>query len=243
MMATFVLVHGAFHGAWCWTKLIPELEARGHRAVAIDMPGNGEDRTPHREVTLEGYAQRIGTALKAEPAPVILVGHSLGSMAVSLAAERFPDRLQRLVYLAGCVPTDGHSLYTFMESMDHPGEKIASMPPPGHPWHGLANEPNLDTAREVFYNDCSPEDVAFALPRLCTQPNAPRVTPIRLSSERYGRVRRTFIGCIKDRAMTPFRQKITIEQAGCEPNILLPADHSPFLTMPARLADELVSLV
>lgn len=242
-MTTFVLVHGAFHGAWCWTKLIPEIEKRGHRAVAFDMPGNGEDRTPHEQVTLEGYAQRIGVALNAEKEPVVLVGHSLGSMAVSLATERFHDRIHRLVYLAGCVPTDGHSLYTFMESMDHPAETIAPMPPPGHPWHGLNNAPNLETAKDVFYNECSAEDVAFALPRLCTQPNAPRVTPVRLSPERYGRVRRAFIGCTEDRAMAPFRQKITIAQGGCEPNVLLPTDHSPFLTMPDRLASELVKLI
>lgn len=239
-MTTFVLVHGAFHGAWCWTKLVPELAKRGHRAVALDMPGNGEDRTSLREVTLDGYADRIGAALGAEQEPVVLVGHSLGSMAVSLATERWPERIKRLVYLAGFAPRDGQSLFMSMEAMDNPAS-TATRPPAGHPWSGLAEQPNLEIARDRFYNGCTAEDIAFALPRLCTQPNAPRVTPVTLTS-RYQSVPRAFIGCSEDRAMSAARRNKMVDEGGCSPCISLPTNHSPFLTMPARLADELAAL-
>ena len=58
-MSQFLLVHGAFHGAWCWRKTVAELEKRGHRAKAIDLPGQGEDRTPLKEVTLDTMVDRI----------------------------------------------------------------------------------------------------------------------------------------------------------------------------------------
>ncbi len=79
-MATYVLVHGAFHGAWCWTKLTPELEARGHRAVAFDLPGGGEDKTPIEQVTLDAYVERVVETVAQESERVILVGHSLGGI-------------------------------------------------------------------------------------------------------------------------------------------------------------------
>ena len=58
-MTQFLLVHGAFHGAWCWQKLVAELEKRGHRAKAIDLPGQGEDQTPLKEVTLDTMVDKI----------------------------------------------------------------------------------------------------------------------------------------------------------------------------------------
>ncbi len=75
-MSRFVLVHGAWHGAWCWNKVVPLLEAKGHSVDAIDLPGHGSDVTPIAEVTLERYAERVGRALRAEPEPAVLVGHS-----------------------------------------------------------------------------------------------------------------------------------------------------------------------
>ena len=58
-MTQFLLVHGAFHGAWCWQKLVAELEKRGHRAKAIDLPGQGADQTPLKEVTLDTMVDKI----------------------------------------------------------------------------------------------------------------------------------------------------------------------------------------
>ena len=77
-MSQFLLAHGAFHGAWCWRKTVAELEKRGHRAKAIDLPGQGEDRTPLKEVTLDTMVDRIIAEMADLPGQVVLVGHSLG---------------------------------------------------------------------------------------------------------------------------------------------------------------------
>ena len=79
-MANFLLIHGAWHGAWCWYKVIPELEALGYRAAAIDLPSHGRDTTSVADVTLDSYAESVAIALRDLPEPVHLIGHSMGSI-------------------------------------------------------------------------------------------------------------------------------------------------------------------
>ena len=242
-MATFVLVHGAYHGAWCWTKLLPEMKARGHETIALDMPGNGDDRTPLSQVTFADYGNRIVDTLAGLKEPAMLVGHSLGCQSIALAAEMRPDLVRRLVFLAGCIPVDGMSVFTLLELLKGVPSPPAA-PPPGHMWHGaIGQQPLLDKVKELYYNDCSDEDIALAKSRLCEQSNAPRVTPIRLTAERFGKVDRAFIGCTLDNAATPAMQKATLAMVPCRTVINLPTSHSPFFSNPKLLADALHGLV
>jgi pimeloyl-ACP methyl ester carboxylesterase len=243
-MTAFVLVHGAFHGAWCWQKLRPMLEGRGHQVHALDMPGCGEDQTPLINVTMDSYASRIVDTLRSiGDRPITLVGHSLGTMAVSVAAEREPQRIRHLVLLGGCVPRDGMSLYTLLQLLDAPDQPIRPEPPPGDPWTGVSQNPlPLDRAIELFYNDCSEDDIAYAATRLRPQANTPRVTPVKLTAQRFGSVERTLIGCSLDNAHTTARQQATLALDPCDHVFFMPTGHSPFFSAPEQLADLLCGL-
>ena len=94
-MTTFVLVHGASHGSWCWDKVVPLLEAQGHGVVAVDLPGNtyGEFDIPPAQVTLDTYAQHVCKVLDQLDDPVVLVGHSLGALTITQTAEYRPYRI------------------------------------------------------------------------------------------------------------------------------------------------------
>ena len=96
-MSTYILIHGAWHGAWCWDKVISLLKKEGHAAVALDLPGHGDDKTPIAEVTLQAYADRVCEVTSAQSEPVILVGHSLGGNLVLNYALRRHHRLRGLV--------------------------------------------------------------------------------------------------------------------------------------------------
>ena len=109
-MARFVLVHGAWHGAWCFDALARDLAAAGHEVDTFDLPGHGSDATPHDEVTLDTYAQRVAEVIGQDGEPVVLVGHSMGGIVVTQAAELVPERIARLVYLTAFLPKDGESL-------------------------------------------------------------------------------------------------------------------------------------
>ena len=96
-MANFMLIHGAWHGGWCWHKVVAELSRRGHRVVAPDLPAHGDDSTTRELVTLEAYADRVVEHLDDVSGPVCLVGHSMGGMVISAVGERVPERIERLV--------------------------------------------------------------------------------------------------------------------------------------------------
>jgi len=241
-MTTFVLVHGAFHGAWCWTKLGLELKRRGHRVIALDMPGCGEDRTPLSDVTLGGHASRIVDVLRILDEPATLVGHSLGTMSVSFAAEWEPQLISHLVLLGGVTPRNGMSLYALLQFLDAPDRPIKPKPSPGEPWHGIRQDPPLELVGDLYYNDCSPDDVRYALSRLRPQANAPRVTPMTLTEGRFGAVPRSFIGCSLDKANTVERQKATLALDPCDSVHVLPTSHSPFFSAPAALAELLCNV-
>jgi pimeloyl-ACP methyl ester carboxylesterase len=96
-LARFLLVHGSWHGAWCWRDVLPLLRDAGHEAEAMDLPGHGEDRTPASEVTLDAYADAVVSALRPG---TVLVGHSMGGYAITAAAERAAKRISKLIDVA-----------------------------------------------------------------------------------------------------------------------------------------------
>jgi pimeloyl-ACP methyl ester carboxylesterase len=113
--ATFVLVHGAWQGGWAWETFVPRLEAAGHRAIAVDLPGNGDDETPPADVDVNLYARHLTSIIDAIDGPVVLLGHSMGGTAVAQACELRPDRVALAVYLAAFLLSDGVSVMMFYD--------------------------------------------------------------------------------------------------------------------------------
>src|SRR5687767_10121804 len=108
-MGSFLLVHGAWHGAWCWYKVAALLRARGHEVRAIDLPSHGIDARAPGSVTLEDYVDAAHTALDGMSRPVV-VGHSMGGIVLSALAEKHPERIGSLVYVAAFLLGDGMKL-------------------------------------------------------------------------------------------------------------------------------------
>ena len=109
-MARFVLVHGAFSGAWIWGPLTDQLKAAGHTVDAFDLPGLGDDNTPAGEVTLEGCAARLCEVLASSSEPAIVAAHSMGGVIATQGSARCPERVAALVYVSAFIPRDGQSL-------------------------------------------------------------------------------------------------------------------------------------
>lgn len=110
-MADVVLVHGAWHGAWCWRKLLPGLWAAGHRAFAVDLTGLGARRHLFRpDIGLTHHVDDVVSTLEAEELQrVVLVGHSYAGMVITGVADRCVERLSSLIYLDAVVPESGES--------------------------------------------------------------------------------------------------------------------------------------
>jgi pimeloyl-ACP methyl ester carboxylesterase len=234
-MATYVLVHGAWHGAWCWQKIVPALEAAGHRVDAVDLPGHGDDRTPVEGMTLGSYAQRVADHVAAADEPVVLLGHSMGGMVVTQAAELVYDRIATLVYLAAFLPANGQPLVE-LASGDVVQENLIVDEAAGTCLvapHAL---------RHAFYEECSDEDFELATSRLRPESLAALVEPVQITEERAGSVPRAYIECLLDRAIVIERQRSMQAARPCAHVLSIEADHSPFFSRPQELIDHLLSL-
>jgi pimeloyl-ACP methyl ester carboxylesterase len=235
-MSSYLLIHGAWHGGWCWRKIVALLEAKGHRVFAPDLPGHGRDTTATATVTLRSYTDRICEIASAQAEPVILTGHSMGGVAITQAAENCHKQIAALVYVCAFLPRNGDSLMTWA-SQDQ-----ASMVNPSttEPRADGAIEFNLEHSREAFYGNCADDDVAFAQSRLVAQSGAPLGTPVETTAERWGSIPRYYIECARDRAITLELQRQMQKRSPCRRTFLIDTDHSPFFSAPEHLADILL---
>ncbi|HVB52147.1 MAG TPA: alpha/beta hydrolase [Acidimicrobiales bacterium] len=230
----FVLVHGAMHGAWCWEKTTSALEALGHSAVAPDLPGHG--RRQGERATLEGYRDCIVDLL--EPGDV-LVGHSMGGVVITLAVDAASKKVRHLIYLAPTVPKPGKG-NTILDSAPRYGERgVIGGPVEGEAfWY-----PNIETAGERFFHDCSPEDIAWATGQLQPQPTEPITTPITLNRFWSLATPRSLITCLVDRTSVLLLAEVAEKRLGLRTSNIMRSSHSPFISRPKYLAQLFVDVV
>ncbi len=117
-MTEFVLLHGAWHGGWCWSRVASILRARGHRVTTPTQTGLGErSHLLTADITLTTFCEDLRLHMEFEDVQdAVLVGHSFGGSAISYAAERVPDRIRRLVYLDATLVMGGETPFTNMPS-------------------------------------------------------------------------------------------------------------------------------
>ncbi len=229
-MGVFLLVHGAWHGAWCWHRLTPLLEAAGHRVVSPDLPGHGDDDTHTKAITLERYAERVLAAIEAHPEPVTAVGHSMGGIVITRAAEHAPERFARLVYVCAFLPRARESL------MEIAARGPSALEGNLHPVAGETRLAlDLQRVEEIFYHDCPASDVALARARLCPAPVGPMIMPVEHSRVSFGTVPRLYVECLQDRAV-PIETQRAMVAAQPTPVVSLDTGHSPFFAAPEALA-------
>ena len=236
-----VLVHGGYHGPWCWEKLVPLLRGEGHEVSAPELPGRGADSTPFEKIDAAAYAKAVIDVLDAQRTPAVVVGHSSSGLVVSRAAEARPERIRTLVFLSGFVMRDGEA---WRPGQD-PGTKVTPVlrvdfrPGTKIPAQTRIDVSNPDAVKLAFYNDCSDADARAAIARLVPEPPRPLGEPLRLTAQRFGGVDKVYVFCAKDNAVSPKHQQGFAAKWPMRRTITLESGHSPFLSMPERLAQVL----
>lgn len=234
--AHFVFVHGAWHGAWCWYKIAAALEAAGHRVTAVDLPSAGIDGTVASTVTLQSQADRVIALLDTLEGSVILVGHSAGGPVVSTVAEARPEKVAKLVYVSAYLLPAGASILSAAagdtDSLVTPN--LIAMPD-GTLF--LRDE----GIRDVFYGACDDADVTLA--KALLKPIGLLTTGDQVAvGAGFESVRRFYVACRRDRAITHGFQQVMLETLPCEKVFTINSDHSPFFSRPTALARILGSI-
>ena len=239
-MSTFILIHGSWHSAWNWHKMVPILEDNGHRAIAVDLPGMGRDKTPIQNVTLQMSVQHVCTIIDSIEASVILVGHSKNGIVISQVAEYRPQKIEKLIYLAAYLIPNGK---TQAEYSAQDTEGVLK------PYVSRFPEINAHTLqpqiyKEGLYHDC--EDDIYQMARLILSHESVEtgVTALQLTDENFGSVRRFYIACLQDqdRAVTSFIQQKMYNETICEKVYHMDTSHSPFFSKPKELYEILAEI-
>jgi pimeloyl-ACP methyl ester carboxylesterase len=237
----FVLVHGGFHGAWCWERVVVQLQHLGHTAVAVDLPGHGERRSEEAPTTFEGRTSAVVDAVLPGD---VLVGHSGGGFDITHAANAVPDSISHVCYLAAGLPREGH---TWPEAMAMRADgTMGDLDAAGLLGHlrfdedGSASVASIEGAREKFFHDCDEETVRWAFARLCPERGGETsTTPVSLADFWAADLPRSFIVCLQDRAQERSNADLVARRLGVE-QLVVDTSHSPFLSRPRELAELLV---
>ena len=156
-MKTFILIHGSWHSAWNWHKVVPLIEAAGHKAIAVDLPGMGRDKTPVENVRMADTVQKICNLIDSINGNVILVGHSKNGVIISQVAEYRSHKIEKLIYLAAYLIPNGktQSEYSIKDTQGWLKPYVTRYPE--------TNSHTLQQAiyKEGLYNDCN-DDIAEA---------------------------------------------------------------------------------
>lgn len=204
----------------------------------IDLPGRTGRSRSGWSYRLGTYASAVIDAAVQAGAPLVAIGHSMGGMVISDAAQRRPDLFSRLVYVAAFLPTHGDSVASLGQRdmrADLKSGIRASL------WTGRVRI-LPDKAADIFFGDCDEAQQRWAIGQLVEEPLRPSLEKPLLTRERFGAVPRSYIRCTKDRAISIELQDDMIGRQPCDRIASLPSSHSPFLSMPEALAQAIVDV-
>lgn len=236
-MAHFVLVHGAWHGAWCWRRVVQALISQGHRAHAVTLTGVGERaHLMSSAITLETHITDVLQAIEAEELEdVVLAVHSYAGMIGTAIADRQDHRLKHLVYVDAVVPRPGESWSATHASATREARLAAaaaspdySFPPPDPAVFGLAGD-----------------DLEWVRRRQTPHPGHPYQAALEFDPKRVAEVPRTFVNCtrpalgtidaIRLRLRDPRYWDGAWQGGGGVRMVELRTGHDPMISAPAEL--------
>jgi len=236
-MATYVLVHGAWAGAWCWRDVGSLLVDAGHTVVTPTLTGLGERAsaaTP--DVGVDTHVRDLDDQLRVlDGADVILVAHSYAGTVATVAVEANGDRVVRLVYVDAFVPTNGRSTFDYFPA-EICAHMRASADEHGHGWLIPATDETLD-----LWAVADPAIRAWVGPRLTDFPIRCFEQPVTLTGAGVGPAR-TYLSCTDGPIEGVFTQFAVRARSEGWDHRDLAAGHAVWATAPRLLAEALLDL-
>ncbi len=233
-MSHFILVHGAWEESRAWNDAAAPLRQSGHEVTAIDLPGHGANKQDVSEVTMAGYVQSVVNTLNRLDHPVILVGHSMTGSVISQVAERIPQKIERLIFVAAFLLKDGGTVMEAMQS-DAGNQLLPQVVFSDDQTFGTVSE---ETFRSVGLHDVDERVIERVLPLMGgKQATEPFMAKMALSESNFGSVPKTYIRTDIDRVTSPELQDRMIANWPVETVLDIEAGHFPAFSVPEKLAE------
>jgi pimeloyl-ACP methyl ester carboxylesterase len=197
-----ILIHGAWAGSWVWDRLTPFLTQAGLTCHAIDLPGNGSDGIDPATVSFESYLDKLQRVIGKLDRPVSLVAHSGGGNSATAFAERWPESVSRIVYIAGMMLPDGTSFIDVVAKVKESHPKAAGIDP--HTvWSADRKVTRVppEAAIAHFFQDCDPADARAAANRLTPQGEGGRAVTVHTTASRFGSIPRLYVEALFDKSV------------------------------------------
>jgi len=231
---TFVLVHGSWQASFAWDDVKQQLEKQGHQVIALELQGHGTDNSPIAEATLANYVSRVKTVINAVNGKVILVGHSFGGAIITQTATEIPNKIEKLVYIAGFVPPSGKSVFE-LSSQD----KGSSITPEVLLFSAdgtTATFKNPDvTIPKIFCQDGTQKQNDLLVKNLKPEPLAAHGTPLQYDKTVFESLEKYYIYTTEDCAISYAFQQKMVQEAGITNTFSIQSGHSPFVSQPKEV--------
>jgi len=234
---TYVLLHGAWHGAWCWRFVADLLRAQGHRVIIPTQTGLADRKhLLSQTITLETFIQDVANTIEAEELDdIVLVGHSFAGIPMTAVADRMPQRLRQLVYLDALIVAAGHTAFSILPPEMVVQRRLQVLQEGG----GLAMPP--------------PPPTAFGIPeghplyhwvsrRLTPHPVTTYENALVLENSWGNGLRRTYIACTNPVSPSLAATHAKIRQAAGWTWREIPTGHDAMITAPEALATMLLEI-
>jgi pimeloyl-ACP methyl ester carboxylesterase len=235
---TYVLVHGAWQAPYVWDAVRSDLEMKGNQVVVVELPGHGNDQTPTHTLSLDAYTNKVVDAISKVPGKVVLVGHSMGGMVVTGAAEQIPAKISKLVYIGAFLPASGQNLGEL--AMSDPDSKL------GPQLIESADHLTLDVKREslapLFIGDGPQAAKDQVVAQYRPEPAIPFGNKITLTPANFGALEKAYIKTTQDVVISPALQDRMIAAAGIKAVYPINTSHSPFLSQPHTVSELLIKI-
>mgnify|MGYP001821079643 FL=1 len=231
----FLLIHGAWEGAWSWKETTAHLESNGHTVKAIDLPGHGDDKTPTSEINMALYANRVKDELAKTEGQVILVGHSFGGFVISKVAEEMPEKIEKLVFIASAMPYEGKTAVQVFEE-DEESEFLENLIFSDDKSTATMSR---ETIKDIVFTGATDAQIDSVLPNLVVQATAPFFEKVITTEENFGKVPKAYIETTLDRVISLKAQRHGQKMLGITEFVTLEYGHVPLETAPKQLAEAL----
>lgn len=237
--STFVLVHGAFQAAFVWQDVKVQLEKKGQKVVVVELPGHGEDQTAPGAVSIDAYRDKVIATINPLKGKVVLVGHSMGGMVISSVVEKIPNRIDKLVYVAGFVPANGQSLLELASSDSTSLLGPALIPSQDQ----LTLSLSADNIAPIFAQDASAKIKKMLVDKRKAEPAIPFTNKAALTEANFGKADKYYLHTTKDKAIGLALQKRMASAAHILKTYSMDTGHSPFLSQPEAVTNILMDVV